>query len=588
MNILITGGTGFIGSRLALRCLQRGDSVRVYGQTNTDAEASNRREIEAAGAEVILGTMTDKELLAGAVQGIEVVFHLAAKQHEMNIPDEIFYDINVRGTENILQASTSAGVKRFVHGSTIGVYGEMHDLIDETAACKPDNIYGKTKLEGEQMALSYNDRLPVVVVRIPETYGPGDRRLLKLFKTINKNMFFMIGPGRNLHHLIFVDDLVDGFLAAAGSESAPGEIFLLSGPSALTTNEMVAIISAQMGIKGPLFRAPLKPFMAVATLLEVMLRPIGIQPPLHRRRMDFFRKSYQFSSDKAREKLGFEAKTRFSQGVAETAAWYHRMGLLIGTDGHGGAGEGEMPVKLKIDRNLTAQIEPFDTFWEAPKDIEKGYAKFGKFYKRNYWPYMPPDKNSRTLVISCGTGYMVELMQKQGYNNVLGIDSDVQKVEYALNRGLNCRHENAFHFLQENREPFDLIFAEQEINHLTKKEIKTFLGLCHRNLAEGGTLLVHSLNGANPITGSEALAQNFDHYNTFTSYSLAQILSAGGFCKTKVFPLKLYIFYENPVNYIGMALTFVLETIFRLGFIFYGKDNKLFAKKIGAVCRKQG
>jgi 2-polyprenyl-3-methyl-5-hydroxy-6-metoxy-1,4-benzoquinol methylase len=382
-----------------------------------------------------------------------------------------------------------------------------------------------------------------------------------------------------------VDDLIDGFLAAAGSESAPGEIFLLSGPSALTTNEMVAVISAQMGVKGPLFRAPLKPFMAAATLMEVMLRPIGIQPPLHRRRMDFFRKSYHFSSDKARQKLGFTAKTRFAQGVAETAAWYHRMGLLVGSDGHGGAGQ-EIPVKLKIDRQLTAQIEPFDTFWEAPRDIEKGYAKFGKFYRRNYWPYMPPDKNSRTLVISCGTGYMVELMQKQGYDNVLGIDSDELKIEYALNRGLNCRHENAFSFLQENREPFDLIFAEQEINHLTKEEIKAFLGLCRRNLAEGGTLLVHSLNGANPITGSEALAQNFDHYNTFTSYSLAQILEASGFCKIKVFPLKLYIFYENPVNYIGMALTFILETIFRLGFIFYGKDNKLFAKKIGAVGMK--
>ena len=93
--------------------------------------------------------------------------------------------------------------------------------------------------------------------------------------------------------------------------------------------------------------------------------------------------------------------------------------------------------------------------------------------------------------------------------------------------------------------------------------------------------------GANPITGSEALAQNFDHHNTLTSYSLDQILRHANFQRIRVFPLKLYIFYENPANYVGIVLTFLLETIFRLGFIFYGKDNKLFTKKIGAACRKE-
>lgn len=582
MNVLITGGTGFIGSRLALRCLENGDSVRIYGQTNTEAEMDNKSHIEAKGAEIILGTMTDTEGLSKAVKGINVVFHLAAVQHEMNISDHVFHDINVQGTKNLLEASVACGVKRFVHGSTIGVYGKMHDLIDETTPCHPDNIYGITKLSGEKAALSYNDRLSVVAIRIPETYGPGDRRLLKLFKIINKNKFFMIGPGNNLHHLIYVDDLIDGFLTASTHESAVGEVFVLSSPKALTTNEMVDTISSELGAKGPLFRAPLKPFMALATMMEVTMRPLGIQPPLHRRRMDFFRKSYHFSSDKVNQKLGFTAKTSFAQGVAETAEWYRHSGMLDGS----GTQEGEMPVKLKVDRDLTAQIEPFDTFWEAPKDIEKGYEKFAKFYKRNYGPHIPSDRNSRTLVISCGTGYMVELLQKEGYKDVFGIDSDENKIEYAVNRGLNCSHENAFPFLRNNKEPYDIIFAEQEINHLTKKEIVEFMALCHKNLKQGGALLVHSLNGANPITGSEALAQNFDHYNTLTSYSLEQIYEATGFSRIRAFPLNLYIFYENPVNYVGMLLTFVLHTLFRIGFIFYGKDNVIFSKKLAAVGRK--
>jgi hypothetical protein len=99
-------------------------------------------------------------------------------------------------------------------------------------------------------------------------------------------------------------------------------------------------------------------------------------------------------------------------------------------------------------------------------------------------------------------------------------------------------------------------------------------------------LILQSLKGANPLTGSEALAQNFNHFNTFTDYSLKQILKYSRFSEIKVFPLNLYIFYENPVNYIGLILNSVLNVLFRLGFIFYGKENKIFSKKIAAVSKK--
>ena len=180
--------------------------------------------------------------------------------------------------------------------------------------------------------------------------------------------------------------------------------------------------------------------------------------------------------------------------------------------------------RMPIETQLTAKIEPFDTFWEAPENIEKGYGSFGKFYKRNYFKYLPEDKNASLLVISCGPGYFINLANTEGYNNALGIDSDPEKVEYAKRRALNCKTANAFPFLESNEKRFDAIFVEQEINHLTKEEILIFLKLCRDSLKNNGTLIVHSLNGANPLTGSEALAQNFDHYNTFTEYSLRQIL----------------------------------------------------------------
>jgi len=238
---------------------------------------------------------------------------------------------------------------------------------------------------------------------------------------------------------------------------------------------------------------------------------------------------------------------------------------------------------MQVDSKLTSQIEPFDSFWEAPHDIEKGYGRFAKFYTRNYFKQMSLKPTDDILVISCGPGYMLSLLKEKRVKNVIGIDADPQKITYAQTRRLNANVANAFDFLENSTEQYDIIFAEQEINHLAKLEILQFLQLCHKRLKAGGMIVVHSLNGANPITGPEALAQNFDHQNTFTEYSLKQVLEHNGFHKIKIFPLQLYIFYENPVNIIGMFIDGILNIIFRVGFIFYGKSNKLFSKKIGAI-----
>ena len=145
-SVLITGGTGFIGSRLARRCLDEGDVVRVLGQKNTPGERENAREIEARGIEVVEGSVTDLPALRSACADVDVVYHLAAAQHEANVPDRYYYDINVEGTRNALQAAADQGVGRFVHGSTIGVYGIGRDgPVTDDSPLEPDNIYGVTK-----------------------------------------------------------------------------------------------------------------------------------------------------------------------------------------------------------------------------------------------------------------------------------------------------------------------------------------------------------------------------------------------------------------------------------------------------------
>jgi nucleoside-diphosphate-sugar epimerase len=329
MRVLITGATGFIGSRLALRCLENGDAVRVFAEVNNNAEKENRRLLEQRGAELIIGSVTDGEAVARAVDRVERVYHLAAAQHEANVPDGHFWEVNVGGTQRLLQASVDAGVKRFVHGSTIGVYGSaLEGELDEESPLKPDNIYGVTKLEGEKLALAFRDKIPVTVVRISETYGPGDRRLLKLFKAIDRNVFFMIGKGDNKHQLIYVDDLIDGLNLTATIDGALGQTFVLAGREILTTWEMVNAIANVLGTHTRRFRAPLWPFVATAIVLEKTLGPLGIQPPLHRRRLNFFRKSFLFSGDHARTILGFEPATSFQDGVAETVAWYRENGHL--------------------------------------------------------------------------------------------------------------------------------------------------------------------------------------------------------------------------------------------------------------------
>lgn len=329
-KVLITGGTGFIGSRLALRCVGEGESVRVLARRNTPAERENADELTARGIEIVDGSIVDGESVRQACNGgIDVVYHLAAAQHEMNVPDRHFHQVNVEGTRNLLSAAVDAGVERFVHGSTIGVYGaQAAGPVSEDTPLQPDNIYGKSKLEGEKVVRTFFDRVPIAIARISETYGPGDRRLLKLFRGLAGNRFVMIGPGRNLHHLVYIDDLIDGMRLSASSDEAVGATFVLSGPQAISTREMVAAACRALDRPSPRLGLPLWPLMAAAVVMEGTLRPLGIQPPLHPRRMNFFIKSFAFRGNEARERLGYEPVVDFAEGARRTVEWYRSKGFL--------------------------------------------------------------------------------------------------------------------------------------------------------------------------------------------------------------------------------------------------------------------
>jgi dihydroflavonol-4-reductase len=325
----LTGGTGFIGSQLAQYAIRAGRSVTVVSQVNNAAERFRCDLLTRAGISVVEAALDDVSRLRDVLPGHDAVIHLAAAQHEAEAPESHFRNVNVEGTRTLLTLAHEASIRRFVHGSTIGVYGNASGgVLDESSPIAPDNPYGRTKAEAEAVVREFGDRIEVAIVRISETYGPADLRLLKLFRAIERGRYITLGSGLNERQLIYVDDLCRALLAAAHSPGAAGQTMILAGSERLTTDAMVASISTALGKRPRAHHVPLWPFDAAAAVCETCLPPLGLKPPLHRRRLDFFRKSFRFSTERAAQLLDFHAEVPFSDGARRTAAWYRSAGLL--------------------------------------------------------------------------------------------------------------------------------------------------------------------------------------------------------------------------------------------------------------------
>lgn len=327
-RLLVTGATGFIGSRLALFANHAGMDVVATGRVANETERTRSNDLRAAGVQIVSGDLLDRDFVRSVLKDRTTIIHLAAAQHEAHMPDSYFRVTNVDATRLLLEESRKAGIRRFVYGSTIGVYGSQDGPLDETSPTRPDNIYSVTKLEAEQTVKAFARELETCIVRISETYGPGDLRLLKLFQAIDRGRFALIGDGDNRRQLIHVADLVRGLLIAGQHPASVGETFVFAGREVLTTRDMIDTIAQAIGREPPRLRLPLWPFAVAAVVLETTLRPLRIQPPLHRRRLDFFRKSFTFSTAKAQTLIGFRAETEFRAGAADAASWYRSRGRL--------------------------------------------------------------------------------------------------------------------------------------------------------------------------------------------------------------------------------------------------------------------
>jgi nucleoside-diphosphate-sugar epimerase len=326
MRVALTGASGYTGGRLLEALRSRGDEVSVLVRSQSVSD-----RLRSLASRVVEGALGDPAAASRLVDGVDAVVHVAAVYRTAGHPDSYYREVNVVGTERLLEAAAGAGVRRFVHTSTVGVHGHVEQPpADETAPFAPGDIYQATKAEAEALALEFHRKrgVPVAVVRPGAIYGPGETRLLKLFRAIARGRYAIVGTGRTFYHPVFIDDLVDGFLLALDRPEAVGESFLVCGPSYVAQADLAALIARHTGGRVLPFRIPAQPIQWAGDLVEALCVPLGLEPPLHRRRVDFWTKSRAFTIEKARRLLGYAPKVDLDEGIARTAAWYREAGWL--------------------------------------------------------------------------------------------------------------------------------------------------------------------------------------------------------------------------------------------------------------------
>ncbi len=326
MKIALTGASGYTGGRLLRMLRERGDEVSALVRPSSVSAA-----LRASGARLVPGDLTDAAALGRLVEGADAVLHVAAVYRTAGHPDSYYREVNVGGTERLLEAAAAAGVRRFVHTSTVGVHGHVaHPPADEDAPIAPGDIYQETKAEAEALAHDFGRRrgLPVAVVRPGAIYGPGETRLLKLFKSIARGRYAIVGSGETFYHPVHIDDLVRGFLLCLEHPAAAGESFIIAGERYVSQRELAALVAAATGGRVLPFRVPALPIQWAGDLVEAVCVPLGIEPPLHRRRVDFWTKSRAFTIAKARRLLGYAPQVSIEEGLRATAEWYRREGWL--------------------------------------------------------------------------------------------------------------------------------------------------------------------------------------------------------------------------------------------------------------------
>jgi nucleoside-diphosphate-sugar epimerase len=327
MRTLVTGATGFTGGHLARALRRQGRDVRAMVRTD-DARSS---ALAAEGIEVCHGDLRDAVSLRRALGGIDIVYNIGANYRQASAGRDDYYAVNAAAVATLVELAAATGVRRVVHCSTVGVHGDVeHPPANEDAPLRPGDEYQRSKLEGERVGREAAARhdVELVIARPSGIYGPGDRRLLKLFRGVSRRTFVTLGSGEIFYHLTYVDDLVEGLRLCGEVPGAAGRTYILAGDDVTSLNELVRRIAAAAGVRPLSLRAPVWPFWVAGALCEAVCVPLRIEPPIYRRRVDFFTKSRAFDITRARRELGYSPLVGLDEGIRRTLAWYREQGWL--------------------------------------------------------------------------------------------------------------------------------------------------------------------------------------------------------------------------------------------------------------------
>ncbi len=322
-KVLVTGGTGFIGSNLVSSLLRQNYNVRVL--------ARNRQVTEKIeGVEIFEGDLTDFQSLSGIEDQVDIVVHCAGIMGKWGVSEESLYRVNVQGTLNLLKKFSSTSISVFIHLSAGGVTGPVRgNVADETYVCMPVTPYEKSKFLGEKKVLELSEEMniPVVVLRPTFTYGPGDPHKTALFRAVKKGKFAFIGNGKSLNTPVYIDDLINGIILAIEKGRA-GETYIIGGRSPVTKLELIYTISDELGVRRPRVMIPRWFAWPVASCFEILGRIFQSEPVITRSRVMMMGDNFGYSIGKAEKELMYEPKTDLKEGIAKTVQSYIGMSLL--------------------------------------------------------------------------------------------------------------------------------------------------------------------------------------------------------------------------------------------------------------------
>jgi nucleoside-diphosphate-sugar epimerase len=327
MKCLVTGGTGFTGKALCLRLLKEGHKVVSLDYK----EGVKTSELRNAGAEVVIGSVTDRDVVDRCVRGAEVVYHLAAAFRELNVPNEYYREVNAGGTRNVLEAAKARGARKVIYCSTCGIHGNVErPPAAETAPIHPADYYQQTKYEGETVTAEFaRQGMKTVVMRPAAIYGPGDpERFFMIFRRVAKGRFPMFGSGRTLYHPLYIDNLVDAFLLATPEGKGEGQTYLIADERYYPIEEIVREVAKALGVEVVIPHYPAWPVVAVGHVCEKVCKPFRVTPPIFPRRVDWYRQNRAFDIGKAKRELGYQPRVGLEEGLRLTAEWYRQEGYL--------------------------------------------------------------------------------------------------------------------------------------------------------------------------------------------------------------------------------------------------------------------